>query len=161
MLLAVISDTHIPSPTPWFERVFEDHLGPADVIVHLGDHTGAGVHHWLTAMHPDVRAVAGNMDGHPLAGELQQTLSFELEGLQIGATHGWGPRSRVPEAVRAAFKEGYDLLLFGHTHTYTWLEIDGTRLLNPGSLQQHDPSLALVELAAGKAPVARRVVPRG
>lgn len=157
--LGVLSDTHLHAPSDWLREVFAAHLAECAAVVHCGDIGGAATWQWLESAHPQVWCVAGNMDGWS-RGAPPERLSFRLGGLHIGATHGWGPRSQVAESVAAAFGPGYDLLLFGHTHRYSWMEIGGTRLLNPGSLQQFDaPSLAVVEIGPGGQLSVRQVRP--
>ncbi|WP_029893549.1 metallophosphoesterase family protein [Desulfohalovibrio reitneri] len=158
MRLAVISDTHLESPTPWFERVFHRYLEGVDVLIHCGDVTGVDVIDWLRAVHPDVRAVSGNMCEYRVSCDLPPMLRTEAGGWKIGVTHGWGPRSQVPRKVYEAFGEGVDLICFGHTHQFTWVRMGDTWLLNPGSLRRDGGSMALVEEEGGQLR-ARHVVP--
>jgi uncharacterized protein len=146
MRLAVISDTHLESPSVWFERVYDRHLADADALIHCGDIAGPGMLHYLM-QHPDLYAVAGNMDAHWAGPELPASLTFELQGVRIGVAHGWGSRSGVPGRVAEAFGPGYGLICYGHTHQAKVEPHQGATLLNPGSLAQHgEPSLAYVIL---------------
>ncbi len=160
MNIAVLSDTHAFEPTPWHVAVFDEHISQADVVIHCGDITGLNFYHWLLGSHGCVHAVAGNMCEFNLAAELPDTLDLELEGFHIGVTHGWGPRSQVPFAVAQSFGPGYDILCFGHTHRFFWERLESTWLLNPGSLQEHEPSLAILTLRHGHAPMIQRIMPR-
>jgi putative phosphoesterase len=146
MLIGVISDTHLGEPTDWLKKVYAAHLAGCDAIVHCGDVGGPGLWRWLEAVHGNVHAVAGNMDGWAHGGALPVRLSLNLGGLTLGAAHGWGPRSQVGEAVLASFGQGYDLVCYGHTHRFHWERAGQTWLLNPGSLQRGEASLALVAI---------------
>lgn len=158
MRLGVLSDTHLTAPSPWLREVFAAHLAACDAVIHCGDIGGPATWQWLEAAHPNFHAVAGNMDAGWARGTPPERLSLRLDGLVVGVAHGWGARSLVAETVAEAFGPGYDLLLFGHTHRFAWLERGPTRLLNPGSLQQFEaPSLALVERQADGSLQARQV----
>lgn len=146
MRLAVISDTHLEQPSAWLARVYDEHLAPADAVLHCGDITGYATWRFLRR-HPAFFAVRGNCDMAPgFDGELEPMLDLVLLGLHIGLTHGWGPRSQVPRNVAEAFGPEFDLVCFGHTHAPLWDEIAGVRLLNPGSLGDDPHRLALVDI---------------
>lgn len=154
MQVAVISDTHLARPEPWFERVYEQHLAGADVLIHCGDITGHSVWSYLM-QHPRFHCVLGNCDWEPaLASQLEPRITLSLEGFTVGACHGWGSRSGVPERVAEAFGTEYDLVCYGHTHARDWSTTGGVQLLNPGSLGE-SRSLALVTLQAGQTPHCR------
>ncbi|EPR43529.1 phosphodiesterase, MJ0936 family [Desulfovibrio sp. X2] len=158
MLIAVISDTHLPEPTAWFRRIFEQHLAQADTLVHCGDVTGPGLLAFLEGCHPDFHSVCGNMCAGPVHSRLSARLSLNREGFRLGVMHGYGPRSEVPDFVADAFGPDYDVLCFGHTHRFTWASRDGVRLLNPGALQEGDGSFALLTLERGREPEARQIL---
>lgn len=146
MRLAVISDTHLHSPEPWLERVYNQWLAPADVLIHCGDITTFDT--WSYFMqHDRFLCVRGNCDWEPrLVEQLDPMLTAEIGPLNIAATHGWGPRSQVPMKVAQAFGPEYDLVCYGHTHARDWSIIEGVQLLNPGSLGE-SRSLAIVTIA--------------
>ena len=148
MRLAVISDTHMGTVPHGLDRVYSTWLEPADALVHCGDITGAEVWSYFL-QHPDFHCVRGNCDWDPqLTEALEPMARFELDGLNIGLTHGWGPRSQVPVKVAQAFGPGFDLVCFGHTHQPTWTVIDGVQLCNPGSLGESG-TLAVVTIGPG------------
>ncbi|MBC15981.1 Phosphoesterase [Pseudodesulfovibrio profundus] len=146
MRLAVISDTHLHSPEPWLERVYNQWLAPADVLVHCGDITTFDT--WSFFMqHDRFLCVRGNCDWEPrLVEQLDPMLTAQVGPLTIAATHGWGPRSQVPVKVAQAFGPEYDLVCYGHTHAQDWSVIEGVQLLNPGSLGE-SRSLAIVTIS--------------
>lgn len=143
MNIAVISDTHMGSPSPWLERVYDTWLASADVLVHCGDITSPAT--WSYFMqHPHFLCVRGNCDWEPqLVDQLEPLLTAEVGELTLGVTHGWGPRSQVPVKVAQAFGPSVDLVCYGHTHARDWSVVEGVRLCNPGSLGESG-SLAIV-----------------
>lgn len=158
MLAAVISDTHLGRTTPWLERVYEDHLAGADLLIHCGDLVGLEVHHFLL-QHPNLAAVHGNTCEWRLKNELPPALSLNLEGLRVAVAHGWGDRPGTPDRVARALGGEHDLVCYGHTHAPDWSERRGVRMLNPGALSGDVPSLALLRLAPSAAPTCEFVHP--
>ncbi|MFW5836951.1 MAG: metallophosphoesterase family protein [Desulfovibrionaceae bacterium] len=158
MLAAVISDTHLPRPTPWFESVYEQHLAAADVLIHCGDMVGLTVYHFLL-QHPNLVAVHGNTCQWGVRDQLPAAASVDLGGLRVAVTHGWGDRPGTPARVAQALGPDHDLVCYGHTHAPDWAQHGDVRLLNPGSLQQSAPSLALLRLAPNAPPECRFIQP--
>lgn len=136
----------------WFEDIYAVHLAPADAVLHCGDITGAPLMHYLM-QHPRFHAVAGNMDRYGVADELPGKRELTLEGLHIGMVHGFGFSFPISHHVPAAFRPGVQLICFGHTHVFTDVEINGVRVLNPGSLtspRKGPRSLAMVHADNGR-----------
>jgi uncharacterized protein len=106
-------------------------LGRADLILHVGDLTGATVLEELRALAP-VAAVHGNMDEPGLLAELPQRAVVEAEGLLIGLVHDAGPARGRHERLVAAFP-GCHLIAYGHTHLPEVSRVGGTWIVNPGS----------------------------
>ena len=159
MRIAVISDSHLVTPSLDFVSFVEKHLLGADAILHCGDIVSSDTYHYLTGAHSNVIAVLGNCDEPALAQELPSTRTVELEGFTVGLAHGWGPRSQVPLAVLAAFGPEVDLVCFGHTHNPYWEKKGRVWLLNPGSIRLDGPkpSFAWLTLESGKEPAAEHV----
>ena len=148
MHVAVLSDSHLSSPTAWFEAVYARHLAPADRIFHCGDHTGYAL--WSSLLqHPGFEAVAGNSDNYALAAELPPLLNLELCGVRVGVTHGWGMRLGRAARIAAALGERFELILFGHSHAATDVRHGNTRLINPGACVPGG-SLALLTFEEGR-----------
>lgn len=161
MRVAVISDTHRREPDEFMERVYREHLADANALIHCGDVTGVALNRYFQ-QHPAYYAVAGNMDEYTLTDELPQKTSLVLNGFTIGVAHGWGAKEHLSTKVYASFGRGYDVICFGHTHIYEFIQFDETWLLNPGSLSgrgQLSPSLAYLYLEAGARPVAEQIFP--
>lgn len=150
MIVAVISDTHLRTPSPWLKTIYDRHLAQADVLLHCGDSTGEAVWAFLN-QHPAFHAVAGNTDEWSLSGQLPNTLDLNLAGFRVGVAHGWGDRPGTPLRVAEAFGPDFDLVCHGHTHKAHFSVIDGVQLLNPGALQADAlPTIALVDLTPGQ-----------
>ncbi len=146
MLIALISDTHLTSPSPWLKKVYATYLDPADVLLHTGDITDRAV--WSFFMqHPRFYAACGNMDMLTLGGELPHQLSFTHKGLCIGLIHGFGFTGRKLSAdVAKHFGPDYDLVCFGHTHQPEWIRYGQTWVANAGSLQEKNEYSTLAHI---------------
>jgi len=146
MKIAVISDTHMGTPSEWLDQVYTTWLAPADILVHCGDITSPAT--WSYFMqHDNFFCVRGNCDWDPqLVDQLSPMISTQIDDLTLGVTHGWGPRSHVAYTVAEAFGPGYDLVCYGHTHRRDWSRLGGVQLVNPGSLGESH-SLAIVTVA--------------
>lgn len=136
MKILVMSDTHIPHrakdlPTEFYERV-ED----VDLIIHAGDFTTIRVLRELESFKPVV-GVVGNMDEPELYSVLPEIRVEKLEGLRVGIFHGVGSPIGLEVKVREKFDREnleVDLIIFGHSHRWFYGEVDGVKMLNPGSI---------------------------
>ncbi|XPV76583.1 MAG: metallophosphoesterase family protein [Desulfovibrio sp.] len=150
--IAIISDTHMSSIEPWFEKAYSNVLSQADYIFHCGDHTSADVHHYLL-QHERLLAARGNCDWGDGLGELPQVATATIEGFKIAVTHGWGDRPGVPGRLTQSFSsDEFDIVCYGHTHTRNWVEANGMYLLNPGSFGEETHSYAILTLEEGEGP---------
>ncbi len=148
MRLAVISDTHMEIPDNRLVHAYTHYLVQADMVIHCGDFTSGPVSDYL-ASHPGFTAVRGNCDHFPGSEDLPLSLEMDVNGLHVGAAHGWGKRFEVGENVAGSFGPGFDLILYGHTHErFQGESRQGALLVNPGSFfkpKSGPPSLALVD----------------
>jgi putative phosphoesterase len=161
MHIVVLSDTHLGDrrhgPLP--ARV-EHALGGADLILHGGDVTVAGVLDELAAYAP-VEAVLGNMDGPDVAARVPVDRVIEAGGVRIGMVHIPGPDEGRRERLRARFP-GCSVVIFGHTHIPVCDDRDGLLLLNPGSPteRRRGPYHSYAELDVdGGAVTSARIIP--
>ena len=139
MLIAVISDTHLPRggrriPDACVERIRE-----ADLLIHAGDISTAEALADIEALGTPVRAVHGNIDSAELRRALPEALEVEAEGARIAVVHDAGPSRGRLERMRLRFP-GADAVVFGHSHIPlheveggTPSEPNGLQLFNPGS----------------------------
>ncbi len=87
MLVAVISDTHLPRSSRRIPEACLDRLGEADLILHAGDVVAASVLDELETLGPPVRAVRGNMDEPALRElvELHERLALPARPARVAA----------------------------------------------------------------------------
>jgi len=133
--LAVLSDTHLSSPSPRLTEEYETRLRHMDAVLHCGDHTGEALWGYL-AGHPAFHAVRGNMDAGFGEGQLPATRVLELNGFRVGMLHGDGLGPGDPlQRMADILGRDVDLFCFGHTHRRELRREDGAILLNPGSFR--------------------------
>jgi putative phosphoesterase len=122
-IVGLISDTHgLVRP-----EVF-DALAGVELILHAGD-VGEGVLEELAAIAP-VQAVTGNTDlpGDP---RLSERIDRTIGGLRVHVSHGHEVGSPTPE--RLAAKYDADVVVYGHTHRQSVVQVDGRWIVNPGA----------------------------
>ncbi len=155
MKILVISDTHIPNRAKELPKKVLDEIKSVDMVVHAGDFTSFNFYLELRALSPSLKAVRGNMDDEDIYDTLPEKLTFEVEGLKFGLTHGFGAPFGIEKRVGAMFDgSDIDLLIFGHTHRATDKVFQGIRMFNPGSptdrLFAPRRSYGLIEVDKGK-----------
>jgi len=158
--IAVVSDTHIPSRASGIPAWVREEIERADRVVHAGDFDSIEAYESLRELAPGAVRVTGNMDPDALG--LPATETFEAGGVRFVVTHGTGDlatyEGRVAGIVadRAAADRS-TVGIAGHTHQRADREIDGYRLLNPGSATGADPateaSMMVVETEDGAVAV--------
>lgn len=140
--LAVISDTHIPERADGIPPDFRELIETADYTVHAGDFTTNDVLAEVRSLAGgDVTAVYGNMDPRNL--DLPAVATLDVEDVSFVVTHGTGDLETYEERVASIVKDegGVDAIgIAGHTHQVMDEEIDGVRLLNPGSVTGAAPA---------------------
>lgn len=132
MLIAVISDTHMPRGP---RRLPEDclaRMAAADLILHAGDVMSATTLAELELIGPPLLAVQGNVDDEDLRRELPAERTVEVGGARIGMVHDAGPAKGRLERMRRRFPDA-DAVIFGHSHIPLLQRKDGFQLFNPGS----------------------------
>ena len=130
MLLAVISDTHMPRG---HRRLPVEHLVGVDAILHAGDLMERSVLEELQALGPPVHAVRGNVDESWLQARLPLQRTLEFEGVRIGMLHDAGPAAGRLNRMRRRFPDE-DAVIFGHSHIPLHeTGADGFQIFNPGS----------------------------
>lgn len=126
MKIVLVSDTHSNGTVlKEIRKKFPD----ADEYIHCGD----------ILVSPDKAegflAVAGNLDDGNI---YPKETSLSCDDFHILIKHGHdlfaGAAPDYEAVARYAAKNGYNAVFFGHSHIYYDGEIDGIRLLNPGSM---------------------------
>jgi uncharacterized protein len=148
MIVGVLSDTHIPSTVQSLPPVIFDIFKDVELILHAGDIVELSVLDELRALAP-VEAVAGNMDDSEVLARLPQKKILTLDRYRVGLIHGKYKIDVQKEMIRKEFGN-VDLIVYGHSHTPFWGQIDGLYFLNPGSPTDtlHAPynSVAVLEI---------------
>ncbi len=153
MLVAAISDTHLPRGTRRIPDSCLERLRAADLILHGGDLSALGVLEALQALGPPVHAVFGNADEPAVRELLPKELVVEAGGARIGMAHVPGPRAGREERLVKRFP-GCDAVVYGHTHLPEVTREGGVWILNPGSPTERrkapSHTMLLLEIKAGK-----------
>jgi putative phosphoesterase len=152
VLVAAISDTHLPRGARRLPEACLERLRGADLIVHGGDFSTLPVLEELRALGPPVQGVHGNADEPALRELLPEELVVEAGGARLGLVHDPGPAvGREGRLVRRFPSCG--AVLFGHTHLPVVERHGDVWLLNPGSPteRRRGPfhSMLLLEIEAG------------
>jgi putative phosphoesterase len=132
MLLAVISDTHLPRGSRRLPDGCLRRMREADLILHAGDVLTASTLAELELIGPPVVAVQGNQDDAELCRQLPVERTVEAEGARIGMVHDAGPSKGRLKRLRSRFPEA-DAVVFGHSHLPLHEQDDGFQIFNPGS----------------------------
>jgi uncharacterized protein len=132
VLIAVISDTHVPRGARRLPGACVERLRTADLVLHAGDFSTASVLRELHALGPPLAAVRGNVDDAELQRTLPERRVVEAGGVRIGMVHDAGPRRGRLGRLRAAFPNA-DAVVFGHSHLPLHEEVEGFQIFNPGS----------------------------
>ena len=134
MLIAVISDTHLPRGARRLPDACVERIAAADLLLHAGDFSTLDVLRELEAIGPPLVGVHGNVDSPDLRRELPAERVVEAEGARIAMVHDAGPRPGRLERMRQRFGNHADVVVFGHSHLPLHEEApDGFQIFNPGS----------------------------
>ena len=133
MLIAIISDTHLPRGTRRLPDDCVERIRAADLLVHAGDISTPEVLAEIEGLGPPVAAVHGNVDSAELRRALPEARVVDAAGATLAVVHDAGPRTRRLERMRARFPDA-DAVVFGHSHIPLHeRDSSGFQLFNPGS----------------------------
>jgi putative phosphoesterase len=134
MVIAVISDTHMPRGVRRLPEACVERIAAADLLLHAGDLMTGEVLRELEVIGPPVAAVHGNMDTAELRRLLPAERVVEAGGARIAMVHDAGPRVGRLARMRRRFGERADAVVFGHSHLPLHERApDGFQIFNPGS----------------------------
>ena len=134
MLIAVISDTHLPRGARRLPDACLERIAAADLLLHAGDFSTLDVLRELQAIGPPVAGVHGNVDSADLRRLLPGERIVETDEARIGMLHDAGPRPGRLGRMRRRFGDRVDVVVFGHSHLPLHEEApDGFQIFNPGS----------------------------
>ena len=108
MLIAVISDTHLPRGARRLPEACVERIAAADLLLHAGDFSTVEVLRELEAIGPPLLGVHGNVDSAELRRLLPAERVVEADGARIAMVHDAGPRAGRLERLRARFGERAD-----------------------------------------------------
>jgi putative phosphoesterase len=134
VVLAVISDTHLPRGKRALPEACVARLRAADLILHAGDFVTAEVLADLRALGPAVEAVHGNVDDAQVRHLLPSARVVTVGGARIAMVHDGGAAAGRLQRMRRRF-DGVDAVIFGHSHIplHERDEATGFQIFNPGS----------------------------
>ena len=134
MVIAVISDTHMPRGSRRLPDACVERIASADLLLHAGDLMTVEVLRALEAIGPPVAAVHGNMDTAELRRLLPAERVVEAGGARIAMLHDAGPRAGRLDRMRRRFGNQAGAVVFGHSHLPLHERTaDGFQIFNPGS----------------------------
>jgi putative phosphoesterase len=156
MVIALISDTHLPRGGRRLPDACVERIAAADLLLHAGDFSTLEVLRELEAIGPPLLGVHGNVDSAELRRLLPEERVVEAEGARIGMVHDAGPRTGRLERMRRRFGERADIVVFGHSHLPLHEQApDGFQIFNPGSPTERrrapTHTMGLIQVEAGSA----------
>jgi putative phosphoesterase len=128
--IALLSDTHGYLDSRWIS-----HLNEVDEIWHAGDIGTLEVAIQLSALKP-LRAVHGNIDGHPVKTTFPADQQFNCEEMTVWIRHIGGYPGHYEKSIREIlFKNPPKLFITGHSHILKVMYDHHLQLLhiNPGA----------------------------
>ena len=134
MLLAVISDTHLPRGARALPEACVERLRSADLVLHAGDLVTAVVLANLRALGRPVQAVHGNVDDHEVRRLLPPARMVAVAGARIAMVHDAGAVAGRLARLQRRFPDA-DAVIFGHSHIplHERDHATGFQIFNPGS----------------------------
>jgi len=132
VVVAVISDTHLPRGKRQIPAACLERMRSADLILHAGDFVEAEVLHEIESIGPPFAGVHGNVDSEEVRELLPPVRTVAAGPARIAMVHDAGPASGRLERMRARFPDA-DAVVFGHSHIPLHEERRGFHIFNPGS----------------------------
>jgi len=132
VLIALISDTHMPRGGRQLPDACVERIAGADLVLHAGDFTSATTYAEIELIGGPLLAVHGNVDEEELRRRLPAERIVGAGGARIAMTHDAGPAKGRLARMRRRFPDA-DACVFGHSHIPLHEERDGFQIFNPGS----------------------------
>jgi uncharacterized protein len=153
MLIAIIADTHMPRGGRELPPRCVERLRAAELILHAGDISTAGVLAELGGLGPPVLAVHGNVDEPALVESLPTQLEVEFGGMHLAMTHDAGPAKGRLARLRKRFPRAA-AVVFGHSHIPLLDALEDFQIFNPGSpterRRQAQHTMGFARVAGGR-----------
>jgi uncharacterized protein len=161
VVLAIISDTHLPRGHRALPAACVERLRAADLVLHAGDFAAAAVLEELEALGPPVAAVHGNVDDADLRRRLPAQRVVEAGGARIAVLHDAGPAAGRLARLQRRFPD-CDAAVFGHSHIplHERDPATGFQIFNPGSPtdRRRQPRHTMGRASAGDGAVVFELV---
>ena len=134
VLLAVISDTHLPRGARALPEACVERLRSADLVLHAGDLVTAEVLADLRALGRPVTGVHGNIDDDEVRRLLPSARMVTVGGARIAMVHDGGAAAGRLARLQRRFPDA-DAVIFGHSHIplHETDPATGFQIFNPGS----------------------------
>lgn len=154
MLVAILSDTHLPRGTRRLPGLAVERIRTADLLLHAGDISTSAVLEELRSIGPPLIAVHGNVDEREVRGLLPERTEVELQdGARVALVHDAGPAQGRLRRLRASFPRA-DAVVFGHSHIPLHERRDDFQIFNPGSptdpRRQPRPTMGVAHVQNGR-----------
>lgn len=153
--IGLISDTHVPKRAMCIpKRVFEI-FEKVDYIIHAGDLVELAVVDELEQIAP-VLAVHGNMDGIEVAAAFPRLNSMKMFNWKIGVVHEPNVLYGSNKMQEIAEQNGFNVIVYGHTHIANIKWEDKVLYINPGS--PTDPSSLTDKPTVGLLKITKEII---
>ncbi len=125
--IVVISDSHGNKKA--LNQIYPI-MEESDYVFHLGDNY-KDMDEYMPSISKKLYRVHGNCDYGR-----EKEVVVEIEKVKIFATHGdlYGAKYGLQKIVERAKELGANLVLYGHTHRSEIVDVDGIKIINPGTL---------------------------
>ncbi|MEA2330262.1 MAG: uncharacterized protein QOH58_400 [Thermoleophilaceae bacterium] len=134
LLVAVISDTHMPRGGRRLPDACVERVAAADLLLHAGDFMTAEVLEELKAIGPPLAGVHGNVDSAEVRRLLPAERVVRAGETRIAMVHDAGPSAGRLERMRGRYGGRADAVVYGHSHIPNHERApDGFQIFNPGS----------------------------
>jgi putative phosphoesterase len=133
MLVAIVSDTHMPRGGRRLPEACVERIAGADLLLHAGDFVTREVLQELERIGPPLVAVHGNVDTAELRRLLPAERVVGVEEVRIAMVHDAGASTGRLARMRRRFPDAH-AVVFGHSHLPLHERAeDGFQIFNPGS----------------------------
>jgi uncharacterized protein len=148
--IGLIADTHIPSRAKSLPKAVFTTFENVDYIIHAGDLVELSVIDELEQIAP-VLAVHGNMDSSEIANIIPNLNSLKIFDRKIGVIHDPDTLMGMEKMRQLVKENGFDVLVYGHTHNANIKWEEKVLYINPGSPTNpssllNKPSVAILKI---------------
>jgi uncharacterized protein len=154
MLIAIISDTHLPRGARRLPAECVERIADADLLLHAGDFSSIEALRELEAIGPPLVAVHGNVDSTDVRRLLPAERVVDAAGARIAMLHDAGPATGRLARLRRTYGERADAVVFGHSHLPLHERDGDFQVFNPGNPTERrrapEHTMGLARVGAGE-----------